>query len=388
MDFHFTPEQIGWREEVRTFLIENITPELEEEMEFDDQQNGPHEQAFRKKVGEKGWYGLNWPKAYGGLEKTAMEQFIFVEEFLYAGAPRIQPGPLMMGPTIIRHGTEENKQMFLPGIVKGEIDFALGYSEPNAGTDLASLRTRAELIGDEWVINGQKTWNTHGHRVTHQWLCVRTDPSLPKHKGLSVIAVPMNSAGITIREVKTWGDHRVNEVFFEDVRVPKNHLIGEVNKGWNYITDALDFERIVLGASAHIRRLFDKLVLFCKQTIVDGEALITRPEVRMRLAELDMDLEVARLFGLRAASMIDAGKLLSAEASMMKTFSTELYTKVTDWGMQIMNLYGQLNGLDTCAPMGGAIEHAYRMAPFYRFGGGTNEVQRNILAQRGLGLPR
>lgn len=390
MQFHLTPEQLVWQLEVRNFLKEVVTPELLKEVEeHEDKTAGPLEREYYKRIAEKGWKAMNWSKEYGGLGRTAVEQFIFNEEFMYAKAPYPLGGEVsIIAPSIMKYGTEENKQNWLPKIMEGELSTALSYSEPNAGTDLASLQTSAVLDGDEWVINGQKTWNTVGHRVSHQWAAVRTDPSAPKHKGISIIIIPNNAPGVTLVKQTTWGNHTTNEVFFDNVRVPMENLIGNVNQGWLILTGALDHERIVMGSSGQIRRIFDDLVKHCKHIVVDGELLINRPDVRSKLAELYMDLEVARLFGFRGASMIDQGKDCSAEASMMKVYATELRTKIADYGMQIVGMYGQLNKEDELAPLVGALEHQYRLAPFHRFGGGTNEVQRNIVAQRGLRLPR
>ena len=389
MDFHLTPEQEAWREEVRGFLRENFTPELEQELwETGGIKRGPREMEFRRKVAEQGWFGLNWPKAYGGLEKTAVEQFILIEEFDYVGAPPLDLTVTSIGPTIIRFGTEDNKRTWLPKIISGEVEFALGYSEPNAGTDLASLQTRAVLDGDEWVINGQKIWNSGAHVCTHEWLAVRTDPEAVKHRGISVIIVPIDAPGVHYEPLWTWGDVRTNQTFFDNVRVPKENLIGEQNMGWYYIASALDFERVAIGAAGHTQRLFDDFVAFCKRTVIDGQVLAEKPEVKQKLAELAMDVEVARLLSLRTASMIDAGEIPNKEASMQKIFSSELRTKIADLAMQIVGLYGQLDSADEWAPLRGSIERTYRGAPPGRFAGGTNEIQRNIIAQRGLGLPR
>lgn len=390
LEFHLTKEQLAWKQEVRNFLKEVITPELLAEVERNKRgKDGPLERNYRKQISEKGWYSMHWPKEYGGLEMSAMDYLIFNEEVAYMGAPFISNiGPSIVAPSLFKFGSEENKRKWLPPIKNNEFDFALGYSEPNSGTDLASLQTSAVLDGEEWVINGQKVWNSFGHRSTHQWLAVRTDPSAPKHRGISMMIVPMDAPGVTIVEQKTWGGHRTNEIFFDNVRVPKDNLIGEVNRGWLILTTALDHERVVMGSSGRTQRNFEDLVKFCKHTVIDGELLINKPEIRMKLAELKVELEVARLFGYRAASMIDLGKDISSEASMMKVFATELRTKVSDYGMQILGLYGQLNKDDDLAPLQGELEQQYRLAPFHRFGGGTNEVQRNIVAQRGLGLPR
>jgi alkylation response protein AidB-like acyl-CoA dehydrogenase len=390
MRFQLTEEQRNWQQEIREFLQEAVTPELLQEAEkHEDQQPGPLEREYRRKIIEKGWAGINWPKEMGGKGLTAVEKFIFQEEFAYVNAPHPTGAAFsIVAPAIFMFGTEENKKEWLPKIMAGEADFALGYSEPNAGTDLAGLQTTAVLDGDEWVINGQKTWNTLGHRVTHQWAAVRTDINAAKHKGISIIIIPNHAPGGTLVKQRTWGNHTTNEVFFENVRVPKSNLIGEVNQGWRILTGALDSERVLMGGSAELLRVYDDLVKFCKHTVIDGELLINRPNVKNKLAELCVELEIAKLFGYRGASLLDSGKEISSEASMMKVFATELFTKVADYGMQIAEMYGQLNKEDEAAPFGGSLEHLYRLAPFHRFGGGTNEVQRNIIAQRGLGLPR
>ncbi|MFD0825964.1 acyl-CoA dehydrogenase family protein [Neobacillus sp. M.A.Huq-85] len=390
MDFNLTEAQFEWQKEVRTFLKEHVTPELLEEFrEHEDQEMGPLEIAFKKKCADRRWNKINWPIEEGGLNLTEMEKFILNEEFLYALAPQINDtASSIVAPSLFKFGTKENKERFLPPILNGEMSFALGYSEPEAGTDLASLKTKAVLDGDEWVITGQKTWNTFGHRVTHQWLAARTGDENSRHKGISMFIVPNDAPGLTMTSQYTWGDHTTNEVFFDQVRVPKDHLIGEINGGWKILTSALDFERVMMGEVAVPRRAYDDTVKFAATTELDGELIMDRPDVISKLAELEIDLEIGQLFGYQAASKLDEGVDLSADASMMKVYATELYTKVSDLGTQMMEAYGQLNWQNEAAPAGGTVEHIYRLAPFHRFGGGTNEVQRNIVAQRGLGLPR
>lgn len=389
MDFNLSQEQLAWRDEIRSFFREALTPELREELWANNNEFcGPLEEEYQKKFAAKGWYGLNWPKEYGGLEKGAIDQNLMLLETLYHDAPQPPQSSTIQGPVIMHHGTEENKKMWLPPIVKSEISFCLGYSEPNSGTDLASLTTRAELVGDEWVINGTKMWTTHAQRATHIWLLARTDRTAPKHKGLSLIIVPKTLPGVTVNSIHTWSEVVTFEVVLDNVRVPKNYLIGEENKGWGYVMDALDRERLMMANSMDQRRVFEELVGLCNHMVLDGEVLAHRPDVRMRIAELAMDLEVARLFSWSVACRLESGQQLSAEASMAKVFTTELRAKLTDWGSQIIELYGQLNKDDAVAPLRGHMESMYRRAPYQRFGGGTNEVQRDIIAQRGLGLLR
>lgn len=390
VNFDLSPEQEQWREQVRGFLRDNVTPGLERELhETGGHAHGPEERAFQRKVAERGWYGLNWPRAYGGLEKSAVEQFILIEEFNYRGAPSLPITITSLGPIILRYGTEENRRNWIPRIVSGEVDLALGYSEPDAGTDLANLKTRADWDGAGWVVNGQKIWNSGAHTASHEWLAVRTDPDAPRHQGISVLIVPIDHPGVEVRPLWTWGDVRTNQIFFRDVRVPAENLIGEVHRGWTYIAAALDFERVAIGAMiGSLRRGFEGLVEHCKRSVVDGEILGRRPSVRARLAELDVELEIARLLALETASLVDAGKIPTREGSAVKFFVTELQTKLGHWGTRLQDLYGQLDRNDPDAPVGGALESMYRRAPFLRFGGGTNEIQRDIVAQRGLGLPR
>ena len=388
MDFELTADQWAWREEIRSFLTDHVTPELLHELlHLGAEARGPELRAFRSKVGERGWYGLAWPVEFGGLGRGPVDQHILQTEFLYAGVPGPDFTVTSMAPMIMRYGTEQNKAEFLPGIARGEIFAAIGYSEPSAGTDLASLRTHAELDGDEWVINGSKIWNSFAHSATHEWLLVRTDRTAAKHKGLSVIMVPIDTKGIDVRPLRTWADWRINETFFTDVRVPRTNLIGEVNKGWIYVTGALDLERGAMLTSGDLRREFEALVEFCRTQTLNDVRLIEQPDVRTKLVELDGDIEIGRLMGLAAASKLESGSIPSTLISAEKIFLSELRQRLADYGTQILGAYGQLHWADQRSPFEGAMERLYRFAPPERFGGGTNEVLRDIIAQRGYGMP-
>ena len=286
--------------------------------------------AFRRKIGEKGWFGLNWPTEYGGLGLTATHQHLLMSEFEYAGVPGPDLTVTSVAPMIMRHGTEQNKTEFLPGIARGEIICALGYSEPNAGTDLASLRTRAVRDGDDWVINGSKIWNSGAQRSTHEWLCVRTDPDAPRHRGISVIMVPIDSPGIEIRPLYAWSGYRTNETFLNDVRVPVTNLIGELNMGWTYVTGALDLERGALTNAGDLRRALDDLVALAVRPLRDGSVPAQDPAFRGRLAQAEADVEVAMLMGYEAASMLDSGRIPSVEVSVEKIFTSELRQRIAD----------------------------------------------------------
>jgi alkylation response protein AidB-like acyl-CoA dehydrogenase len=244
------------------------------------------------------------------------------------------------------------------------------------------------LDGGAWVINGTKLWNTGAEYCTHEWLACRTDPEAPRHRGISVLIVPLDAPGIDVRGITTWRGMRTNQVWFDDVRVPGENLVGERDRGWAYVTQALDFERVAIGITGGLRRLLDDLTTWCRDTTVDGEAPAARPDVQRRLAELAVDVELARLLNHRAAWLIDAGRPASAEASMTKVFTTALQARASSVALDLLGPGGQLDPYDARAPLAGLAQLMYRAAPYLRFGGGTNEIQRDIGAQRGHGLPR
>jgi 3-oxocholest-4-en-26-oyl-CoA dehydrogenase alpha subunit len=393
MDFAFDRDQLAWLEEIRAFLRVHLTAELVHEGKtrgFDHglEPPGPELIRFRAEVAKQGWSTLTWPVEFGGLARSPIYQHILVNEFEFWGAPRIGLEFTSIAPMIIRFGTAENKADLLPRIASGELTFALGYSEPNAGTDLASLRTRAELDGDTWVINGQKAWNSTAHSSNHEWLCVRTDPIAPKHKGLSVIVVPLDAPGIEVRPLQTWADTRTNEVFFTDVRVPKSNLIGEVNQAWSYITGALALERAAMASSGDLRRLLAELVSACRAPLPDGRRPIDDAVVRRGLAGLEADVEVAVLMGRRGASLLESGEVPLVEVTAEKVFGSELRQRMADLGTRVFGLYGLLGTGEPAAVADGEFEHMYRHAPVWRFGGGASEVLRDTIAQRGHGMPR
>jgi alkylation response protein AidB-like acyl-CoA dehydrogenase len=389
MRYEFSPEQLAWRDEVRGFLRKTVTPALVAEMRVaGNEGDGPLARAFHKKMFEKGWWGIGWPKEFGGLGKSAIEQFIFVEEMEAAGAPAMRLTITSVAPTILRAGTEEQKAKWLPPILRGDLEFAVAYSESDAGTDLAALKTRAVLDGDEWVISGQKMWNTGAHTATHNWVAVRTEPDAPKHKGISMMIVPMDRPGIAVQPLWTWSGIRTNAVFFDDVRVPRDNLIGERGMGFYYAMMALDFERIMIGSVGLLRRFLGELKAFVRRTRHDGRPLGAVPWVRRALADLEMRVEVGRQIGLLNAWLIDQGEVPTKEGSIAKVYVTELNAHLASVGMEILGLAGQLAPDDPAAPLHGRLQWLYTTAPMQRFGGGTNEIQRIIIAQRGLGLPR
>ena len=388
VDFDLDTDQLAWLDEVREFLRENVTEALRVEVaEHNLEHPGGEVAAFRRKLGAKGWFGLNWPAEYGGLGLGAVHLHLLMSEFEYWGVPGPDLTVTSIAPMIMRHGTEQNKQEFLPAIARGEMTCALGYSEPDAGTDLASLRTRAVRDGNEWVINGSKIWNSGAQRSTHEWLCVRTDPDAPRHRGISVIVVPVDSPGVRIRPLIAWSGYRTNEVFFDDVRVPVTNLIGEENHGWSYITGALDLERGALTNAGDLRRALDELQVLARTPRLDGSVPLENPAIRRRLAQAEADVEVAGLMGHEASSMLADGVIPTVEVSVEKVFSSELRQRIADLGIDVLGAEGLLAHRNPEARAGGRFEKLYRFAPLMRFGGGTNEVLRDVIAQRGHGMP-
>lgn len=382
MDFALSEAQQAWVEEVRDFLREHFDTEAETEARRrGNEASGPVLRAFRAKMAERGWLALTWPVEHGGSGRSMFEQFLLMDEFAYWGAPAIDLTSSAVAPTIMRIGTEEQKRQWLPAILRGEVEFAIGYSEPEAGSDLASLRTTGRRDGDDWVITGEKLWNTGAEFATHEWLVCRTDPDAPKHRGLSVFMVPIASAGVQVQPIITWGGIRTNAVFFDEVRVGADHLIGELNEGWRYVTTALDFERVAIGVTGGLRRLYDELV-----RMVAARGLAGERDVRHLLADLAARIELARLLNYRAAWMVDQGLVPNAEASMTKVVTTELQARLAG---AVLELAGrEAAATDDVHPAVLLAQHMYRQAPYLRFGGGTNEVQRDIIAQRGLLLGR
>ena len=389
MDLGFTEQQEQFRQQLRDFLDREMSPALKDELaNRSDQGPGPESKAFLKTLARAGFLGIGWPKKYGGGGFPVINQYIFYEEMgkrgVYTGGLTISS----VGPTIANVGTDEQKQEFLPRILRGEMEFGIGYTEPGAGTDLASMQLRAVVDGDDFVINGQKIFTSAAHFATHIWLAARTDPDAPKHKGISLIIVPIDTPGITVRPLWTVGDGRTNEVFYEDVRVPRKNLVGEMNRGWYYVATALDFERVSGGRYGGLATRMQELIKFAQDTIVDGKPLSQEPMVRARLAQLTMDVEMVRLLDYRAAWIIESGRVPNYEASAVKTFAAELSQRMADESLDMMGLYGQLRPGSKHAPLGGKEERAYRASYPGRFAAGTSEIQRNIIAQRGLGLPR
>ncbi len=391
MDFHLSPAQRALREEVRAWLHETLGPNwVGEDADVVDQ-DWETALRFNRQLAQRGWLVPAWPVEYGGRGWSPVEQLILTEQLVYARAPAGARlfGVHMVGPTLILHGTEEQKRRFLPPIARGEAIWCQGFSEPGAGSDLASLQTRAVRDGDDYVINGQKIWTTAGHRADWMILLARTDPDAPKHRGITYFLVDMKSPGITVRPlINMVGRHEFNEVFFEHVRVPAENVVGEVNRGWYVATTTLDLERSSIAAMANGRRMLDDLLAFCREERRDGVRLIDHPRVRPVLADLHIGVEMGRLFSYRVAWLQAQGRVPNVEASQAKLFAAELSQKVAQGGMRVLQLYGNLREGSPWAKIRGRFATHYLWTVSQTYAGGSVEIQRQIIATRGLGLPR
>jgi alkylation response protein AidB-like acyl-CoA dehydrogenase len=395
MEFAFTKEEESFREEVRNWLRENISPrwsEIDAGLWEETEESWSLLRQFQRKLGQKGWLAPAYPKEYGGLEMSHLKRLILSEELAYHRAPfgiETEISVNWVGGAILLFGDEKQKKKYLTEVAKGESCFCLGYSEPNSGSDLASIQTRAVEDGDSWVINGQKTWCSFAHYADYCWLGARTDPNVPKHKGISMFVIDMKTPGITVRPlINILGRHSFNEVFFDDVRVPRDALIGQKNNGWYQLVMALDFERSLIGTAAANQRLIEELLQYAKETKIDGKRLSDAPLLKDELAELVVENEVLRMMCYRIAWMYSKNLHPSYESSMSLLFSSELLRRIANVGMRVLGHYGELDRDSKWAVFKARILRTYLSCISIGVGGGTNEIQRNIVAMRGLGLPR
>ena len=394
MDFRFTPKQEQLRNEIRSLLAEALPADFEESPVGAEWSGDPEEyetaRQFNKKLASHGWLTAHWPKEYGGLSLSIMEQVILREEMSFRRAPILNANGLnMLGPVLMLYGTDEQKRQHLPGIAACEVMWAQGYSEPNAGSDLASLQTRAVRDGDEYVINGSKIWTGHGEHADWIFVLARTDPTAPKHKGISFFLMPMDSPGLKVIPLQSMTGHvHFCQEYFEDVRVPASNLVGEENQGWYIGAALLDFERSGVGSAAGIRRTLHDLVDFCRDGSGPGSPLKDRPQLRNRIADRLIEVETGRSLSYRIASIQEAGGIPNYEASMAKLFFSELSTRVSFTGFEVLGLYAQLRNDDRLARLRGRFGLGTMTYLTTTIGGGTSEIQRNIIATRGLGLPR
>jgi hypothetical protein len=387
----YTPEQHALRAELREYFNRMMTSELQAEVAsgVGSEGGGPLFRKALRQMGADGWLGIGWPKEYGGRGRSPVEQFIFSDEVQRAGFPLPFLTINSVGPTIMELGTDAQKREFLPRILRGECLFAIGYSEPSAGTDLASLRTRAVRDGDEYVINGNKVFTSLADHSDYIWLAARTDPNAKKHKGISIFIVDTTLPGYKCMPIYTVSGVRTNATFYEDVRVPAAALVGRENEGWWLITSQLNRERIALSAIGPLERTLEDVQRWTQETrLADGRRVIDQPWVQLKLARLRAKWEVLKLLNWRQAWCMTAGTLNFGEASAVKVYASEFYVEAYRDLLEIIGPAGYLKRNSPGAVLGGRLEFFYRAALIFTFGGGTNEVQRDIIAMAGLQMPR
>ena len=391
MDFDFSPEQLAFRDEVEAFLDANDDPVVFDVTRENMAQIAdiPERRALMAKIGEQGWLGITWPKEWGGQEGDGVYEYLLNEALARRGGPQIGKGVGIIGKTILRHGSEKMQKEFLPKILSNEIDFAVGYSEPDAGSDAASMKLKATRDGDGWRLNGQKTWTTSAHFAEWYWVGARTDPEAPKHHGITLFLVPLDDPGITINAIWTMGDERTNDVFFDNVFVHDDYVVGELNHGFQYISEALDLERFTMFTYSPIKQRLDLLCEYVATETLDDEPLRDDPVIRKQIARLSTDAEVARVLGLRfVAKAQKGGAPPTSEASEYKLFATELSKRLANASMDLGGPGSQLRVKTDEAPMKGRAESTYRYTVIDTVGGGGSEIQKNIISRRKLGLPK
>jgi alkylation response protein AidB-like acyl-CoA dehydrogenase len=394
MFLEYTPEQQALRKELREYFSQLLTPDVRAQL-GEPGEDSPLFRPLVRQMGQDGWLGVGWPAEFGGQGRPATDQFVFFDEVQRAGAPFPFVTLNTVGPTLMRFGSDEQKAFFLPGILAGEINFAIGYTEPEAGTDLASLRTRAVLDGDEWVINGNKVFTSGANQADYIWLACRTDPEAPKHKGISMIVVPTSSPGFKWTPIVTVGGNVTTATYYDDVRAPLGNVVGEVNGGWRLITNQLNHERVGLAAMGGLaHRLWDEVLAWCRATSSgladsgDGTRMIDVPWVQLDLARTHARLDAMKLLNWRMAAAVAAETLAPADSSAVKVYGTETLVDVYRTLLGVVGAAGYLPTGSPGAVLHGDLERAGRAAQINTFGGGVNEIQREIVATAGLGMVR
>ncbi len=389
MDFEFSAAEQSFQSELEAFLDEHHSDAV---MDRNPEQlsqtvDTPEKRVFMGALAERGWLGMSWPAAYGGEERTGIYDFLLTEALARVGAPQPGKGVGIVGKTIIRHGNEKLKRFFLPKIIRGEIEFAIGYSEPQAGSDAAAMQLKATRDGDGWRLDGQKVWTTSAHFADWYWVGARTDPDAAKHRGITLFLVEMDHPGLRIRPTWTIGDERTNEVFFDGVWVSDDFVVGNVNEGWTYICEALDLERFAMMPIGPLEKKVEALCHLLASQVRDGVPLRSDPVVRRTAAQAMTQLEVARMLQRVVISEAVKGGVPTVESSMYKLYMTQLGQRVADWALDLLGPAAQLKPDLADAPAGGRFERTYRYTVVDTIGGGTSEIQKNIIARRGLGLP-
>jgi len=393
MDLNLTAEELQFRDELRAWLATNLPKDWNDWREKPIEVSFPYLRAWQRKLHEGGWAAVSWPKEYGGRSASLMQQAIFWEEMARVDAPPTANtlGLGIIGPTIISHGTEAQKKRYIPKILSAEEIWCQGFSEPNAGSDLAGLQTEARLDGSDYIVNGQKVWTSYGWVGDWCELVVRTDPSVAKHKGLTVLLVDMKSPGVDVRPLRQMtGESEFSEIFFRDVRVPATNVLGNVNDGWNVAISTLMHERGAFGARLHLlfKRNIDRLIELSHSVQRNGSPAAKDPLIRQKLAQCYAEIEIMRLNQLRAFSRMAATGVPGPEGSILKIFWSELNQRVQQIAQELLGPYGQLLGADRHAIDHGIWSYGYLRSRGNTIEAGTSEVQRNIIGHFVLGLPR
>jgi len=388
MDFEFSAEEMAFRAEAAAYIRKHCTEGvINEDSDGTRYVDTPARRGFMKAMAQGGYLGVSWPVEYGGRGLPAIYDFHLSEELAAAGAPQIGKGIGIIGRTLMTHGSEFLKREFLPRILRAEIEFAIGYSEPDAGSDLASLKLRATRDGDGWRLNGQKRFTTSAHFADWYFLAARTDASGPKHKGITLFLLPMKAPGIAVHGMPTLDGERTNEVFLDDVQVDDRYVIGEVGQGFYYISEALDFERHTLFPYAMMERVFGVFLDYVRKEKRNGKPLRDDPVVRRAVARLVTDLEVARMHSLRVVDSLNHGRSSNVDAAMNKVWWSEVYQRLADAALELVGPGAWLRRGSAHAPADGFFAMIHQCAVLPTIGAGANEIQRNIIARRGLGLP-
>ena len=389
MEFRFTPDQENFRQEIRDFL-KGALAGIARDASGGEPEDAHVSEDFSRSLAAKRWIGLSWPEEYGGQALGHIERYIYTEEMTYHQAPMgfHDTAERQMGPSIIVSGNDYQRKSYLPDIARAKISMCIGYSEPNAGSDLAAVETTAVRDGDDFVINGQKMYTTGAHRADYIWLAVRTDPEAPKHRGISVFLVPLNAPGVDVQPLWTMADSRLNHVFFHNVRVNAREMVGEENRGWYVVAGNLDLERSGIERVTANQLLFEEVTRYAREIRGNGGAIMDDPVVANRLAETAIEFAVGRMLAFRVAWLASKGKSPNYEASVSKVYGSELSQRTAQAGLQVLGLYGQVAESPRWAKLRGRVLRHYHLAVSDTIRAGSSEVQRNIIATRGLGLPR
>jgi alkylation response protein AidB-like acyl-CoA dehydrogenase len=391
VDFDFSAEEQKFADEVEEWLSANHDPVVMDphRENFSQLADTPERRAFMKKLAAQGWLGMSWPKEYGGKEIEGVYEFILNEALSRHAAPQIGKGVGIIGKTLIRHGNDKLKAEFLPKILAADVEFAVGYSEPQAGSDAANMQLKAEKVEGGWMLNGQKMWTTSAHFADWYWVGARTDPDKPKHDGLSLFLIPMNHPGLEVQSLPTIGKDTTNQVFFKDVFVPDDYLVGKRGRGFQMISEALDLERFTMFTLSPIADRTRVLVEWVREARRDDEPLKDDPNVRRLIAQIVTDTAVAKALSTRfVCAAKGGGKPPTVESSQYKLFTTTLSQRVCKDALDITGAAGTIMEGQDEAPLRGRFEGAYRATMNETVGGGSSEIQKNIIARRHLGLPK